>query len=652
MTLQKILEEVGVKHAHIVDDAYDEAPGVPSDAGVLQTFVDSLNQDQLVRLYELLQLDQGAGDVLVATLGDSETLAKVFAARGEFGSQADVLFSEFLAEREAKQKQLAPLVEFLTSNGVKCHQFGASYPVENSEVPQLVFIDLRLREQGPVQVDDAVEAYKKLQRTHKLCQPFVFLMSTQGNNLSERRDEFRERAELFASQFEAMGKAVFDDTQELGAVLAQYLRVLPRLHQLHAHIDGLGNALQAAALNVQKSVRALDLADYFVLHQNTASIEKVGLGTYISDLLLDYVVHEVEGAKAVWDFAKDLDEWKLEDLPRSRFALTTAAAKIYTGNLLHSEVRLEGELERGLGPVDGYFYLGDIFFSAKELNEAKPALALAIATPACDLVRPEELRKRTIFLCEGKVKTITAASVPAADDGIAAVVMAHPRDSSKRLLIKWNKKRLHTWHEKEMLDFAKPEECHWVRVGRLRPLYAIQLQHAITADLGRIGVQRAPNVLVPHGIEVLVRGDAQWQSVDSSDRTEATAGAMADSGDREKQTVFIVGDPVVRRIRRTLSAWVEKNPDAKAAPPLRQLLNLEDFDQRMMYLAHQLPAEPAEGESVIDITAYPFSANVELAKTVAFVRPGTPSRYLSVSGGQAPTEQHSAFVVVKFVKVT
>ena len=482
MTLQKILEEVGVKHAHIVDDAYDEAPGVPSDAGVLQTFVDSLNQDQLVRLYELLQLDQGAGDVLVATLGDSETLAKVFAARGEFGSQADVLFSEFLAEREAKQKQLAPLVEFLTSNGVKCHQFGASYPVENSEVPQLVFIDLRLREQGPVQVDDAVEAYKKLQRTHKLCQPFVFLMSTQGNNLSERRDEFRERAELFASQFEAMGKAVFDDTQELGAVLAQYLRVLPRLHQLHAHIDGLGNALQAAALNVQKSVRALDLADYFVLHQNTASIEKVGLGTYISDLLLDYVVHEVEGAKAVWDFAKDLDEWKLEDLPRSRFALTTAAAKIYTGNLLHSEVRLEGELERGLGPVDGYFYLGDIFFSAKELNEAKPALALAIATPACDLVRPEELRKRTIFLCEGKVKTITAASVPAADDGIAAVVMAHPRDSSKRLLIKWNKKRLHTWHEKEMLDFAKPEECHWVRVGRLRPLYAIQLQHAITAD--------------------------------------------------------------------------------------------------------------------------------------------------------------------------
>ena len=209
MTLQKILEEVGVKHAHIVDDAYDEAPGVPSDAGVLQTFVDSLNQDQLVRLYELLQLDQGAGDVLVATLGDSETLAKVFAARGEFGSQADVLFSEFLAEREAKQKQLAPLVEFLTSNGVKCHQFGASYPVENSEVPQLVFIDLRLREQGPVQVDDAVEAYKKLQRTHKLCQPFVFLMSTQGNNLSDRRDEFRERAELFASQFEAMGKAVF-----------------------------------------------------------------------------------------------------------------------------------------------------------------------------------------------------------------------------------------------------------------------------------------------------------------------------------------------------------------------------------------------------------------------------------------------------------
>lgn len=650
MSLKEILVKVGVTHAHIIDDAYDEVPTIPPEAGVAQSFVDALGATELESLYALLELDPADGEVMVEALGDGENLVKVFDARANFAPHADILFGEFLREREAKRKPLDPLVAFLKDVGVQCQTFGAEYPVEGSETPQLVFIDLRLREQGPVQVDDAVEAYKKLKRTHKLCQPFVFLMSTQANNLAERRDEFREKAELFASQFEAMAKALFDDSQELSAILTQYLRVLPRLHQLHEHIQGLGDALQTAALNVQKSVRALDLADYFVLHQNTVSIEKVGLGTYISDLLLDYVVHEVESTQSVWDFARDLDDWKLEDLPRSRFALTPAAARIYTGNVLHAKVRLERELERGLGPVDGYFYLGDIFFLAKELNEAKPKSALVIATPACDLVRREELKKRTIFLCEGKVKVITASSVPAGDDGVAAVVMPHPHDANKQLLINWNKKRLHTWHAEDMAKFAKADDCHWVRVARLRPLYAIQLQHAITADLGRIGVQRAPNVLTPHGVEVLVRGDTRWIALDNEDRGEATAAALADSGERDKQTVFIVADPTVRRIRRKLRAWLEKNAQAKAADVLTKLLAHPEFDQRLMYLAHQVPQEQVQGQS-IDITGYPFQRIDGLSNAVGFVRPATPSPYVSVSGGQEPVDAQSACLVVKFIRL-
>ena len=655
MNLQEILAQVGVKQAHIIDDAYDKAPCIPLDAGMVQNFVDALAPKDLERLYPLLGLPVDQGDVLVETLTDPENLNKLFESRENFAPHADILFGEYLGDREAKRKQLEPLVKFLEQHGVVCQTFGADYVVEGSQEPQLVFIDLRLRENGNVTVDDAVGVYKKLQRTHQLCKPFVFLMSTQTNNLAERRDEFREGAELFASQFESLAKSLFDDAQELGAILARYLRVLPRLRQLHEHIQGLGHALQTAARKVQSSVRALDLADYFVLHQNTVSIEKVGLGTYISDLLLDYVVNEVEGTQSVWDFAKDLDEWQLGDLPRSRFALTPAAAKIYSGNVLHSQVRLERELERGLGPVDGYFYLGDVFFLAKELNEAKPTTAFVIATPACDLVRREELKKRTIFLCEGKVKTITAATVPAGEDGLAAVVMPHPRDASKQLLINWNKKRLHTWHAEDMAQFANPEGCHWVRVARLRPLYAIQLQHAITADLGRIGVQRAPNVLVPHGVEVAVRGDDRWIQLDDEDRDEATAAALSDSGDREKQTVFVVADVIVRRIRRKLQAWLAKNPPAAVATVLNKLLALEDFDQRIMYLAHQVPKDAPEGQS-IDITGYPFRGVEGLddgeQHGIAFVRSATPSLYSKVGGGQTVTEQQRACLVVKFLKIS
>lgn len=654
MTLKEILAEVGVKTAHVIDDAYNVLPSVPPEPGAIQNFVDVLDAPQLDHLHELLGLDPAAGEVMVAALGDDANLVKVFAARADFAPHGDVLFGDFLRERDAKQKELEPLLTFLRGHGVQCETFGADYALEGSECPQLVFIDLRLREQGPVHVDDAVEVYKKLRRMHELCQPFVFLMSTLAKGLSERRDEFREKAELFASQFEAMAKGQFDDKQELEAVFSQYIRVLPRLRQLHSHIDGLTEAVQQAAANVRKSVRALDLADYFVLHRNTVSIEKVGLGVYISDLLLDYVGHEIESMQSVWDFAKDLDNWAIQDLPRSRFALSPAAATIYAGNVLHSQVRLQSELERGLGPVDGYFYLGDIFFSAKEFNQAKPTMALAIVTPACDLVRREELRKRTIFLCEGRVKVVTAASVPAGDDGVAAVVMPHPNDANKRLLINWDKKRLRTWHSEDMDDFAKPEECHWVRVARLRPLYAIQLQHTITADLSRIGVQRAPNVLVPHGIEVFVRGDKGWQSLDSDDRSEASAAALSDSGERTKQTVFIVSDTVVRRVARKLRAWLGKNGTVATANLLSELLAHPEFEQRLMYLAHKLP-EDATGEEIVDITGYPTSGMTGLqndpAQAVAFVRPATPSLYLSISGGQVAKEGQVAALVFKFIRI-
>lgn len=533
--------------------------------------------------------------------------------------------------------------------------FGADYPVERSKEPQIVFIDLRLRESGPVQVDDAVNAYQKLKKVHLSCQPFVFLMSTQPTSLAEHRDEFREKAELFASQFEAAPKSWFDDLQAFEAILARYLRVLPQLRQLHDHIEGLEDAMQAAARHVKDALRALDLADYFVLHHNTVSIEKVGLGTYISDLLLDYVAYEVEGTQSIWNFAKYLDEWELADLPRSRFALTPAAAKIYTGNVLHANSRLESELERGQGPANGYFYLGDIFFEAKEYNEDNPQRALVIATPACDLVRPDELRKRTIFLCEGKVKLVTKASVPAVDDGLAAVILAHPRDTNKHLLINWNKKLLHTWREEQINEFANPDGCHWVRVARLRPLYAVQLQHAITADLSRIGVQRAPNVLVPHGIEVLLRGDTRWILLDDKDRNEATAAALADSGGREKRTVFIVTDVAVQRIRRKLINWLDNNPQANVAPVLNKLLARDDFDQSLMYLAHEVAQRTAE-EQDVDITGYPFQAIVGLedpaeTQAVAFVRPGPPSRYRSVTGGRETDPSQCACLVVKFIKI-
>jgi len=653
MTLQEIFADVGVQRVHIIDDAYDIRPQVGIGADVSQVFVDALDDTSFDRLCLALEMCGAEDSTVVQALADPEKAGRLFDRREDFGPPGEALFADYLIERAAKLHQVTPLVDFLKSHGLECQTFGADYSVTGSEEPQLVFIDLKLKDEGPLTVSDAVGVFRKLMQTHSQCQPFVFLMSSLATALPERRDEFRQSANIFASQFEALEKKHFKDENELKSIFSQYARVLPQLRELHQHVDAVGLAITNASKNVQTILRSLDLADYFVLHRNTVSIEKVGLGTYISDLLLEYLVHEVEGTPQIWSYAKGLDAWALENIPRSRFNLSLAAGKIYSGNLLHADARLDGELERGLGPANGYFYMGDIFFLAKELNESRPSKALVIATPACDLVRPSELRKRTIFLCEGTVKIVSTATVPAGKDGLAAVVMPHPKNSKQRLLINWDKKKLHTWHTDEMDSFASAEECHWVRAGRLRPLYAIQLQHAITADLSRIGVQRPPNVLVPHGIEAFVKGDTKWIQLDVDERDEPTAAALADSEDGKK-TLFIIADPSVRRVRRKLISWVEKNPTLLAVPLLKKLSEAHQFDQKLMYLAHDVPQKAEDGK-LGDIAGYPMRGVDGFSEAeglgVALVRPGKPSPYVGLTGGQTIADDQRASLVLKLVKI-
>lgn len=654
MTLGNIFKDNGVQCAHIIDDAYNKEPIIKLSPGKAQVFIDALEQADFDLVCELLEI-KGANDTtLVNALSDTESVAKLFQARKSLEPNSNLLFGEYLLEQQAKLNQVIPLIELLQEHGIDCGTYGSDYDLnDGSSEPQLIFIDLRLREEGPVQVDDAIAAFNKLRNTHQNCLPFVFLMSSLSTALTEHREQFRKQASLFASQFESLEKNCFQDRADLEAILKQYVRVLPQLRNLHQHVEGIGDAVNQTAMRVTQELRNLDLADYFVLHRNTVSIEKVGLGTYISDLILEYFVHQLENTPQIWDFAKALDGWTIEELPRSRFGLTPAAGNIYSGNLLHAEVRLEREVERQLGPEQGHFYLGDIFFAAKEFNEKRPTKALVIATPACDLVRPTKLRERTIFLCEGTVKSVTAASVPAGQNGLASVVMPNPKDSSKQLIINWNNKKLHTWHAEEIDKFQNTEESDWIRVGRLRPLYALQLQHAITADLSRIGVQRPPSMLIPHGIDVFVRGSEKWIQLYGDERTEPTAAALSDTEDGKK-TIFIISDSTVRKIRQKLITWLEKNSTATTNPLLTKIVKISDFDQRLMYLEQEVPQNKLTGKP-IDITGYAMQGSNELSETernlVAFTRPGKPSLYLGLAGGQSPTDEQAAFLVIKFIKI-
>ncbi|KPW44800.1 hypothetical protein ALO95_01730 [Pseudomonas syringae pv. antirrhini] len=649
MSLMELFASVGVKNAHFIDDAFDLAPTKGLAQEDVQHFIDRIDLPALERIGELTGIADITDADAIEALQVLEHTHSIFNSRAEFGEAGEVLFSDFFTDRSGKKSDLEILIDFLKKSGVESERFGVDSYHDCKSEPQLVFIDLRLRENGdPITTADAVEVYKKTREMYPTCKPFVFLMSTLTTPLRNFRESFFLEAQIFASQFEAISKQNFRDEDEMQAVFTNYIRFLPELHRLHDRIGFIEGAIRKAAVNVGNTLRSLDLPDYFVLHHNTAAIEKVGLGTYISDLLLEYLVNEVESSPELWNLAAELDGWKLQKLPRSRFGLTYAAGKIYSGNILHSNFRLESEAARGLGPKDGYFYLGDVFFLKDEYASGSPKKAYVIATPACDLVRPEKLKERTIFVCEGRVKKVTLATTPTGDGGIPTTIISSPNDTLKQFSIDWNKKRLHTWHVEEMSAFEK-DESDYVRVGRLRPLYAIQLQHAITADLSRIGVQRAPNMLQPMGIGVCVSNGVKWVAVDNDDVNEPCAAAVADTEDG-KQALYIISDATVRRIRKKIKAWLDRNSTFPSAVTLRKIVESEAFEEKLMYMIHTRAEGVAPEDDIVRPMAGVDGISEEECAKMVLVRPNSTTAYAKVNGGRDVSPEQEAVLVISLFK--
>ncbi|ALN60830.1 hypothetical protein GLE_5489 [Lysobacter enzymogenes] len=646
MTLDVIFATAGVTHAHLIDDAYDQAPVDINTDEEIERFLNALDDDQFDAVAQLLKID-AAEDTLRAALSDLKHVRRLFRARAQFKPASDHLFAVYVRERQDRRARLKPLVDRLKASGVTCYTYGTDAPKTNREAPQLLFIDLQLKTRGGLTVEDALTEYRRISERYPDARPFVFLASTLAAALDNNKEAFRAGAKLFISQFEALDKTRIKDEDELEAILGAYAKALPRLREMHIAIDEVSSAVKYAGERLAETLLSLDLVDYFVLHANTVAIEKSKLGTYVSEILMEYLTHEVEASSGFWNFAAALDSWTLHDIPRSRFGFTRPARKIYSGNMLHAKNRLLSEVDRKLAPEHGYFALGDIFFSTKELAAGQVKQALAVITPACDLARPEELQQRTILLSEGRVSKAKEFSLPTADHGVAAVVIDHPTQVNQQLLIQWDRKRLRTWDKADISNFADDEKREWLRVGRLRPLYAVQLQHSITADLSRIGVQRTPSLLVPHGLTAFVRDGKVWRSLDATDMNDPNAAALSVTEDKKKKTAFIVSDPSARRIFKELRDWVTKHPLSATFNELEQLLKTPDVLQRLLYV-EQKPND----KDMYDKVCYPFADTaLPNPQCVAFVRPNSESSYDSVSGGTAQADGQNASVLFKFRKV-
>ena len=642
MNLKELLAERNIVCAHLVDDAFDSRPTVPLSNQIVQEFFENAGNEVLANVCNIFELASDDEDGVRARLGQLDTVQALYARKDELTEPARrLLFGPFEQEKLGLQRPLLPLIGLLEANDVKCLKFGSDYDPRHEDAPQILFIDLKLKEGDPTEVrhEDAVAICATAQRAYEACRPFIFLMSSLPTKLREKREDFRRDAELFQSEFEAVAKSDFENADDFGRALANYTNSMAKIRELSVSMEKVGKAFSVAGKNVLEGLRELDLADYFVLHHNTTSIDKVQLGPYVVEMMLEVLAHEVEGQQELWELSMVLDSLKMPDLPRARFGLTAAAAKLYSANMIHSGAMLLAEDTMQQGPAHGYFYTGDIYLDAQAMNLPAPKRAFIIITPACDLVRPAQMKGKSVLLCEGAVEVINPSSKLIAADALPLTVMPHPRDSNQFIGITWNKKKISVWHDDDRSKFSDAENCSFIRHGRLRPVYALQIQHAVTADLSRVGTQKPPSSLVPHGLSCYISDGKNWHQFFSDDSVDSAAFSEADVDADKTNVIYIVSDAALNAAMARIKSWIEENPDL----PLKdKLIRIVENGQRDILRGFSEEVS----RRAPDTTAFPYQGkwDAQDGKLVALAR-GKKSTYAQVKDKQRFNNNCAARIV-------
>lgn len=647
MSLEETIKEAGITIAHIVDDAFDLLPAAGLRTESIQTFLDSLSDADFNSVATDLGNANANDEWILTHLATTEGAQKLFESRQKYDERANRLFEDFLLAVEPEKARITPLLDYLTQCGIACHTYGRDYDSVETDAPHILFVDLKLTE-NEIRIEDPLRVVRALQARHPGACPLVFLVSSLSDALRTRRTEFREKCDLFVTQFETLPKEVFTDQERLRWFLEDHVRAYPLLRQLSDNVSRWSAAIDGANKKVQGILRRLDLADYFILYKNTVASEKVPLGTYITDLILENVAYHVEGERSVSEFAKSLDSWTLSELTRTRFNVEPILGDVFSANVLHAPGRLASESERQRGVQHGYLQLGDIFFVRDELLGAGPKTALVVLSPACDLVRPEVLRDRgaSILLCEGKIERLKQSAPNAGTDGIDPVIIRYPEHNGIQYVIQWNKKRPRTWSVDDLDEFANPETATHIHVGRLRPLYALQLQHSVTSDLSRIGTQRYPAQYRPCGLEVLVAEDGKWTALKLKLSTDASASAVCEDKGANRIT-FIVSDSVVRLVRASILTW-SKQSDEDHAQEILTLFNNDAVARKLLFVTislkkedkEKLAYEPVTGDVVTD----------ERQRMIQFVKQDDATKKI-YSAGKALNADESARVIFRFMRI-
>ncbi|TAK44080.1 MAG: hypothetical protein EPO27_13375 [Betaproteobacteria bacterium] len=477
--LRTLLEQRGITQAVVIDDVFDEVPR-PDElaAESWSTFFDDLGENghaQLGQLYPAYETtereDLLASQAFIDALWENRAALPVPAR--------DTLFREYENTNAIERAGLEALITALTALGLTCTRMGRDERDE-ARTAELIFVDLFLGYQQLVDdIKRAIERVKALVANRIQTPPLVVLMS-RSPRLQEKRDEFRDTAGLLGTIFRVVSKTDLAKEGTLENILFRLATHLPDAQRVARFVHAWDNGLNQARGRFIQLLRRLDLPDLAQIHALLLEFEGEKLGDYLLDVADRVLQHEIERDGDTIAASLELNAIDVTKYPAPHLRGSPDLQELVHRMIFLNPRRLSLTETNGVPDIR----FGDVLRWAGADGVLTVRVSLVI-TPACDLVRRGAQR---VMLLSGKLEPLVPGSWTYAGQSMRTPITILPDGS--RMWVSWDLKDVQTlsWTD---LDAQLANNGLLRRIGRLRELYALELQQKLLADFGRVG-QLAP----------------------------------------------------------------------------------------------------------------------------------------------------------------
>jgi len=555
--LLTLLNKRGIKKAVVIDDVFDDAPR-PDELNDddWSTFFDDLATEEQEKISEWFPAYDSMN---LSDLQKSEEFINIlWENRKELSTDSSkTLFKVYEDTNQSEKLVLEKIVDTLNRLGLQCAKMGCK-PLDDARDANLVIIDLFLGwQQSDQDMKRAVRRAKDLVN-ERLANPPIIILTSKSPRLNEERDVFRDEVGLLGSTFRVATKASLAEEGRLETILTRLVEHYEDAKRIAQFVYAWEAGLEQAQKRLIQHLRRLDLSDLAQIRALLLNFEGQELGEYLLDVADRVLQYEIEGNDNTIAAALDLNKVDLEKYPAPHLVGTSDLQKLVHRMVFIHPDRLR--LSKANDKVKLQF--GDLLrWKAEDANSITADVSLVVS-PACDLAR-DGGTKRVMFL-SGKLEDLHPKNWSYKPSPIRTAIIIFP--NRERKWIKWDLKDIKAlaWDELDQLINA---EERLERIGRLREIYAIEIQQRLLTDLGRIG--RLANLPAPFPVDIsLFYVDDEGNSCPLNVEEIETAACYVGRDDRSQPLHrLVLTEQTCDKIEQTLQALDDSfvNDSAKSS---------------------------------------------------------------------------------------